>query len=404
MRDFVHRFYPYQAFKLLIQRVRPSKRRIGPVLTTATTALSRDKSHPVPFDPDKARTHLVEFFRALRDDQLGEEQHRQNHTNIRQDIDDGGSSRHPHAQHSRHHRRYETSLKHLGFALEVYTSKIPHSGLGVFLRIDRRCQGQSNQDMDRGKTSASTIMVTTTITTTATPTPTASCNIPPGTIVGMYPGLLYRPGEAILFNSIQNRYILKCNDGIFVDAKAQGLSGYFYRSVNARDNYPGITPTADTTWMFPWAKSITSTTGRAEGTTAVDAAMSRITPPPRISTAHVLKNPLAVGQLVNNGTSLFPSNVRYQELDFRTRNCPLELQQFLPNLWHAGDWHSYDEQQYGMDSSALQEQHQVQDQESGEGSERGQGNETGLDSLRTVVLVTTREIADGEELYSTYIE
>lgn len=144
---------------------------------------------------------------------------------------------------------------------------------------------------------------------------------------------------------------------------APGLSGSIYRSLNSRDNYPGITPTADTTWMTSQPK-----------------------------------NPLAIGQFVNNGTSQFPPNgrqhkfflmtslshpliffvngdpttVRYQELDITTEVCALELQEFLPNIWYSGDWH--DEPQYKQSY------------------------------LRTVVLVTTRTVEQDQELYSTYIE
>ncbi|KAG0031978.1 SET domain-containing protein 9 [Podila clonocystis] len=123
-----------------------------------------------------------------------------------------------------------------GFWLEKQPSLIPNAGNGVFLRGGRA---------------------------------------DPGAIVAMYPGTLYRPGEAIFFNSLHNHYILKCNDGVYVDGKSNGLSGSIYRSLNSRDNYPGITPTADTTWM-----------------------------------TYQPKNPLAIGQIVNNGTSQFPPNVQ----------------------------------------------------------------------------------------------
>lgn len=351
MRDFVHRFYPYQALKLLIQRARPpSPRRIGP------TSSSASESPLTVFDPDKARAFLVDFFRALKEDQ-------QDHN-------------HGQGQGGRHLFRHETSLSYLGFALQVQTSKIPQAGLGVFLNVHPRDQQDQWQQTQAPHGEQNAVLTINGATKESHHHRNEGRSIPPGTIVGMYPGLLYRPGEAILFNSIQNRYILKCNDGIFVDAKSRGLSGYLYRSVNARDNYPGITPTADTTWMFPWATSIATSTDSNTTTT-------------QISTEQVLRNPLAVGQIVNNGTRQFTSNVRYQELDFRSKDCPLELQEFLPNLWHAGDWHSY---------------YDVQDTSNPEGDEGGQGNETGLDSLRTVVLVTTREMQDGEELYSTYIE
>ncbi|KAG0215692.1 SET domain-containing protein 9, partial [Mortierella sp. GBA30] len=147
----------------------------------------------------------------------------------------------------------------------------------------------------------------------------------------MYPGTLYSPGEAIFFNSIQNRYILKCNDGVFVDGKTKGLSGAIFRSIDRRDNYPGTVKSADTSWMLDWSSAFAF----ASASRRVEKGGGGI------STA-VIKNPLAVGQIVNNGTHAFPPNVRYQELDIRTRDCPLELQEFLPNIWYSDDWHAHD--------------------------------------------------------------
>ncbi|KAG0228591.1 SET domain-containing protein 9 [Actinomortierella wolfii] len=152
----------------------------------------------------------------------------------------------------------------------------------------------------------------------------------------MYPGTLYRPDQPAFFISLNNRYVLRCCDGILVDGKSTGLSRFVYQSADKRDNYPGAIPTADTTWM---------------------------TSNP--------KNPLAIGQIVNNGTSKYPPNVRYQELDFTTADCPLELQRYLPNIWYASDWHN---------------------------------DEGAFNSLRTVVLVATRDLGPDEELFSTYIE
>lgn len=220
----------------------------------------------------------------------------------------------------------------LGFYLEIGPSRIQNAGLGVFLRGNR---------IEK-----------------------------PGVIVAMYPGTLFSPGDAVFFNSIRNRYILKCNDGVYVDGKAKGLSGSIFRSCNARDNFPGTIPTADTTWMKDWNLELSKAmeSGRAKSA--------------RIGTG-ILRNPLAIGQIVNNGTQLFPPNVRYQELDVRTADCPLELQEFLPNIWHSGDWHAHDN-----------------DRED-DWTERPESN---LDHLRTVVLVTTRSVEEGDELYSTYIE
>ncbi|KAF9079288.1 SET domain-containing protein 9, partial [Mortierella sp. AD031] len=271
-------------------------------------------------------------------------------------------------------------------------SRIPNAGLGVFLR--RR----SNNNP-----------------------------LPAGTIVALYPGTLYRPGEAIFFTSLQNRYILKCEDGIFVDGKPTGLSGFIYRSANGRDNFPGIVPTADTTWMVDWSTQVASlsTSPSLSSSSSLPSASSTSKDENNnstglsgveggreggqrqqegIDTSGMLKNPLAVGQIVNNGTSQFPPNVRYQELDIQTRDCPLELQEFLPNIWYSGDWHSYDhEHDEQQQDGEKRKEGETENERERRNMDRIPGS-GGLDRLRTVVLVTTRPIEKDEELYSTYIE
>ncbi|KAG0366482.1 SET domain-containing protein 9 [Gamsiella multidivaricata] len=309
MRDFLHRFYPYQALRLMMQRLRlvetrsTIRSRSDPSSTSLTPSVpvpSQDTQEP--FDPVKARSQLVKLFRALK--------------------------------------QAAPTLEPTNLVSLALSQNIPNAGLGVFLRGSRIAQ--------------------------------------PGAIVAMYPGTLYRPGEAIFFNSIHNRYILKCNDGVYVDGKAKGLSGSIFRSANGRDNYPGITPTANTTWMKDWNNI------RSENSGAVESCL-------RISTG-IIKNPLAVGQIVNNSTRSFPSNVRYQELDIRARDCPLELQEFLPNIWYAGDWHAHDQDHHneGEEAAGLENW--------------SMHSQSDLDHLRTVVLVTTRPVEEDEELYSTYIE
>ncbi|RUS24085.1 hypothetical protein BC938DRAFT_474150 [Jimgerdemannia flammicorona] len=142
-------------------------------------------------------------------------------------------------------------------------------------------------------------------------------------------GTIYHPGEPIFLMSLRNSYILRCYDGVFLDGKSIGLSRHIYNSLYLRDNYPGTIETSDRSWM---------------------SAQS--------------KNPLAVGQIVNNGTKDFPANVGYQELDLSPA-FPLGLQRFLPNV-------------YNTDRDA-------------DGP------------IRVVVLVAMREVRD-EELFSTYFE
>ncbi|KAF3699104.1 SET domain-containing protein 9 [Channa argus] len=74
------------------------------------------------------------------------------------------------------------------------------------------------------------------------------------------------------------------------------------------------------------------------------------------------QNPLAVGQYVNNCSNKWPANVCYQEYDVPD-NFPIELHQYLPNV------------NYSQDSQR---------------------------PLRCVVLVSLRDIAAGEELFSNY--
>ncbi|KAG9070698.1 SET domain-containing protein 9 [Linnemannia hyalina] len=379
MRDFIHRLYPYQAFKLMLQRVQRQHQRL-PSATAATTTtthspLSNSSSThppppppPPPFNPIQARSHLVSYFTALKQAAT--------------------AAASPSSTQSLPATRTQLTQSHLGFNLSIRPSQIPNSGLGVFLHRH-----------DHHPTS----------TSTSTKPPT----IPTGTIVALYPGTLYHPGEAIFFNSLQNRYILKCEDGIFVDGKPTGLSGSIFRSANGRDNFPGCVPTADITWMVNWSKLWSSTLlPSASSSSSSSPSPSRSSVPSDkttvtsdnnnnnreelqgIDTSTLLKNPLAVGQIVNNGTAQYPPNVRYQELDIQTRSFPLDLQEFLPNIWYSGDWHSYDHD-YELEDNGGDPCSRDMERITGSG---------GLDRLRTVVLVTTRPIEKDEELYSTYIE
>ncbi|NXF10002.1 SETD9 protein, partial [Smithornis capensis] len=74
------------------------------------------------------------------------------------------------------------------------------------------------------------------------------------------------------------------------------------------------------------------------------------------------QNPLAVGQYVNNCSHDKAANVCYQEFDV-PRHFPVELKQYLPNVLYSHDIESH---------------------------------------LRCVVLVTLRDIRQGEELFSNY--
>lgn len=150
--------------------------------------------------------------------------------------------------------------------------------------------------------------------------------VPKGAPVAMYPGTVYQPYEPILLQSIRNPFVFRCIDGVLVDGKDQGLSKLVFRSCSGRDRV-GPFETSDTTWL---------------------------TDTPR--------NPLAVGQYVNNCCDDRPANVCYQEFDVPD-SFPIELRRFLPNV------------NYSQDSRR---------------------------ALRCVVLVSLRQVRAGEELFSNY--
>ncbi|KAG2187563.1 hypothetical protein INT44_005252 [Umbelopsis vinacea] len=105
-----------------------------------------------------------------------------------------------------------------------------------------------------------------------------------------------------------------------------GLSARIHRSLHKRDNWPGAIVTSDDTWL----------------------------------TVHP-RNPLAVGQIVNNNRF---ANVRYQEIDI-PGDFPLELRKYIPNLY--------------LSDQSIES------------------------NWRLVALIATRRIED-EELFSTYFE
>ncbi|NXD06969.1 SETD9 protein, partial [Nothocercus nigrocapillus] len=150
--------------------------------------------------------------------------------------------------------------------------------------------------------------------------------VPKGTVVSMYPGTVYRKYEPIFFQSLGNPFIFRCIDGVLIDGNDKGLSRAVYRSCRRRDRL-GPLRASDASWL---------------------------TAAPR--------NPLAVGQYVNNCSREKAANVCYQEFDV-PGSFPVELKQYLPNIVYSHDVQSH---------------------------------------LRCVVLVTLRDIKQGEELFSNY--
>ena len=81
----------------------------------------------------------------------------------------------------------------------------------------------------------------------------------------------------------------------------------------------------------------------------------------------VPENPLAVGQYVNNSPKTVTANVAYQEVDVPFKSIAPKLWKNLPNVWY------------------------------------GSGNIARENSfLRTVALVSVKEINEGEEVFSSY--
>ncbi|XP_028661252.2 SET domain-containing protein 9 [Erpetoichthys calabaricus] len=151
-------------------------------------------------------------------------------------------------------------------------------------------------------------------------------SVPKGAMVSMYPGTVYQPYEPVFFQSLYNPFIFRCIDGILIDGNDKGISKTIFRSCLRRDRL-GPFLFGDETWL-----------------------------------TEQLKNPLAVGQYVNNCTNEKAANVCYQEFDVPA-DFPVELRQYMPNV------------NYSVDS---------------------------LRTLRCVVLVALRDITQGEELFSNY--
>ncbi|XP_069820969.1 SET domain-containing protein 9 isoform X2 [Dendropsophus ebraccatus] len=150
--------------------------------------------------------------------------------------------------------------------------------------------------------------------------------VPKGALVSMYPGTVYQNFEPIFFQSIGNPFIFRCLDGILIDGNDKGISKSVYRSCSRRDQL-GPLKMCDCTWL---------------------------TSAPR--------NPLAVGQYVNNCSNERAANVCYQEFDVPL-TFPVELRQYLPNICYSHDVEG---------------------------------------PLRCVVLVALRDVHCGEELFSNY--
>ena len=84
------------------------------------------------------------------------------------------------------------------------------------------------------------------------------------------------------------------------------------------------------------------------------------------------KNPLAIGQYVNNQTSSMPANVVYQEVDIPI-SFPLYIRKYLPNICYRNKF--IEEQEIYLEDEVL---------------------------MRVVILRSLTEINANEELFSAY--
>jgi len=162
--------------------------------------------------------------------------------------------------------------------------------------------------------------------------------VPSHSIVALYPGTVYAPGDPILLQSLNNCYILCCADGYYIDGKSHGLSKLIYKSCVSRDTVmPGV-PAAQCDWLQSNVRSCAEC--------------------------------LCLGQIVNNAADN-NANVAYQEHWLETEHVHYTLRQHLPNI----------EFQAAVVAPVRN------------------GSQS---RLKTVVLVSLREIAAGEELLSSY--
>ncbi|XP_010216632.1 PREDICTED: SET domain-containing protein 9 [Tinamus guttatus] len=171
--------------------------------------------------------------------------------------------------------------------------------------------------------------------------------VPKGTVVSMYPGTVYRKYEPIFFQSLGNPFIFRCIDGVLIDGNDKGLSRAVYRLV-----LPSLR--AGSFHNKPKAGLCLTVPAPIEMMGGSSSSPCAGGPAARVSAA--------VGQYVNNCSREKDANVCYQEFDV-PESFPVELKQYLPNIVYSHDIQSH---------------------------------------LRCVVLVTLRDIQQGEELFSNY--
>ncbi|KAJ3227720.1 SET domain-containing protein 9 [Chytriomyces hyalinus] len=158
----------------------------------------------------------------------------------------------------------------LPFTLSVEPSRIKNAGFGVFVR-----------PLD---------------------TSTFPHAIKQGTVMALYPGVVYSPADPVFFPSISNHYVLQRMDSSMIDGKHSGLSKYMFKSIWKRElTWNWIT--YDRNWLDL----------RKQGD-----CMS-----------------WSVGQLINNAlNSVTDANVVYNEFTLDL-SFPAEYRAFVPNVPYA---------------------------------------------------------------------
>src|SRR3990167_1662460 len=174
-----------------------------------------------------------------------------------------------------------------------------------------------------------------------------------GKIVGIYPGLIYEPGDPSFFPSIKNDYFLRRNDGSNLDGKFYGLSGWMYRSSLSKNTHKdddgNIIPFADATWITD-SRDIHKLL-KSNNTTNTNQSESP-SPLGRFS------NPLATGHFINCASDGKRANVMYFDFNFNyTFN---QKRKFIPNIGYSN---SLDDDEVLVKSLLIVSLRRIQDEE-----------------------------------------
>jgi len=218
---------------------------------------------------------------------------------------------------------FDALKEHAGFTLRKARSSIPQAGYGLHL------EGHRSE----------------------------------ASVIAIYPGVVYHPGDPSFLPSLRNDYIIKRTDGSCVDGKYWGLSKIMYRSLEGRHQI-GAWPICDNTWLnvrhpSDWRNS--------------------------------MKSPLAMGQMINNHSEN-PPHVMYYEFEIPA-DFPRHLWYLLPNLNYQGMqiYHGQDHQSSEFDVG----------QRRGDDSDTSAGWKNQNCLAKSIAMIALRDIRD-EELFSDY--